>query len=424
VANVGTVAPFGRFVSTSPWLIAAQSAGRWLVYAGLALLAGAAAACWIVFRGRLPHGGKPLLTMAWLLGAGGIAIVIVTERAIVRAPSLLPLFETTPGLVLLGQGTAVMVVCGLAATLAGAVPRRITLAALGLAVAIAMFSVVWASHANVPSPFRLLNVTLQWLHFAGVGVWVGGFAWLLLGLRGLGREQRAEASRRFSAIATVGLGIVLFTGLLRGVAEVGAPANLLHTSFGHVLLIKLVLFVALVFLGTRNHFVLVPDLGRSNDAAPRFRRAVRGELVLGVSILAVTGVLGGLAPAREAATAARASAASRVVLTGSDYATTVRVRLVVAPGTVGHNQFALSASNYASGRPLTGVRAVQLDFSLPSQTTVQPSTLILSKGPDNTWTAGGYELSVEGRWSMDVLIQQAATAVVVPLTIDARSPAG
>ena len=421
VANVGTVAPFGKFVSTSRWLTGAAAVGRWLLWAGLVLLVGAACTCWIVWRGALPAGGRTLLGLSWLLAAVGVSTVILTERAIVRAPSLLPLFETPEGFVLLGQGAAVLVACGLAVWAAGIVPRRLTLAVLGGAAALAMLAVVWGSHANGLSAFRPLNLTLQWLHVVAVGAWIGGLAWLLIGLRGLPGPERAAAGRRFSTIATVGLAVVLLTGLPRAVAEVGAPANLFHTSFGLALLVKLGLFCVLVALGARNHFVLVPVLAR-DDAARPFRRTLRGELVLGVSILAVTGVLSGLAPATFAAAAAKASASSHVVLAGSDYATTVRVRLVVTPGNVGANQFTATVSDYASGRPLTGVRSVQLDFSLPAQTAVQPSTLALSRAPGGTWRGSGLELSVRGRWNIQVLVQQAATAVEVPLVIDATLP--
>ena len=416
VANVGAVAPFGKYVSTSRWLTGAAAAGRWLLWSGLVLLLGAASTCLGVWRGRLPAGGVALLWLGWLLAAVGVSTVILTERVIVRAPSLLPLFETPEGYILLGQGAAVLLACGLAVYGVSALPRTPTLAVLGGAAALAMLSVVWGSHANDVSAFRPLNLTLQWLHVVAVGVWIGGLAWLLLGLRGLRRAERATAGRRFSAIATLGLGVVLLTGLARAAAEVGAPANLLHTSFGTFLLAKLALFCVLVGLGARNHFVLVPALGDDRAASP-FRRSVRGELVLGVGILAVTGVLSGLAPATFAAASANASASSHVVLTGSDYAGAVRVQLVVAPGSAGSNQFTATLHDNLSGRPLTGVRAVTLEFSLPGQTAVQPSTLDLGGGPGGVWQATGLELSVEGRWQIRVLIEQAASAVEVPLWI-------
>ena len=292
-------------------------------------------------------------------------------------------------------------------------PHRATLAALGGRGRLAMLAVVWETHAGGPSPFRLVTLTLQWLHVVAVGFWIGGLAWLLLGLRGLPGPQRAAAGRRFSALATVGLILVLLTGLSRTAAEVGAPANLFSTTFGRILLVKLALFCVLVALGARNHFRQGPALARDEAAGP-FRRAVRGELVLGVAILAVTGVLGGLAPANFAAAAARVSASSQVVLSGSDYATTVRVRLVVSPGTVGSNQFTATVSDYASGRSLSGLRGVQLDFSLPAQTTVPSSTLVLREGP-GVWQASGFELSVKGRWTIEVLVQGASSAVEVPL---------
>jgi len=235
--------------------------------------------CLVVWRGSFPAGGGALLWLGWLLAAVGVSTVILTERAIVRAPSLLPLFETHEGMVLLGQGAAVLVACGLAVYAVSALPGRVTLAVLAGAAALAMLSVVWGSHANGVSVYRPLDLALQWLHVVAVGAWIGGLAWLLLGLRGLGRSDRAVAARRFSTVATVGLAVVLVTGLSRAVAEVGTPANLVHTSFGVVLLIKLGLFCVLVVLGARNHFVLVPAQARGGAAAP-FRRTLRGELVL------------------------------------------------------------------------------------------------------------------------------------------------
>jgi copper transport protein len=142
VADVGKVAPFGKYVSTSPWLTGTQAAGRWLLWAGLALLLGASCVYWFVWRGRLPAGGPALLWLGWLLAAVGVSTVILTERAIVRAPSLLPLIATPEGYVLLGQAAAVLVACGLAVYAAAVLPHRATMATLGAAAGLAMLAVV------------------------------------------------------------------------------------------------------------------------------------------------------------------------------------------------------------------------------------------------------------------------------------------
>ena len=423
VADIGAVAPFGRFVSTSPLLTGAAAAGRFALYAGLAVLLGAAGVGLLALRGRLPAGGVALLQLGWLTAAAGVATVTLTERAIVRAPSLLPLFETHEGFLLLGQCFTVLVVCGVAVAAVALVPRAFTLAVLGAAAAVTVLVLAWAGHAAGPSPWRPLDLGDQWLHVVAVGVWVGGLPWLLLGLRGLAGEARVAAVRRFSTLATIALVLVLLTGAARAVPEVGAPGDLLHTSFGIALLVKLGLVCALVALGALNHFATVPALRRGEDAVRPLRRTVGGEIVLGVAILAVTGLLSGLAPATFAASAARAAASSQVVLSGADYATTVRVKLVVDPGTVGRNTFEATVTDYASGKTLTGVGSVKLDFSLPSQTTVQPSTVSLTRAAGSTWRGSALEPSVEGRWSIDVLVQEATNAVVVPLTLQARLPA-
>ena len=58
VANVGTVAPFGKFVSTATWLTAVAAAGRFLLYAGLVMLLGAAEHL-LVRPGRPAAGRRP-----------------------------------------------------------------------------------------------------------------------------------------------------------------------------------------------------------------------------------------------------------------------------------------------------------------------------------------------------------------------------
>jgi copper transport protein len=427
IADVGAVAPFGKFVSTSLWLTAVAVAGRWALYAGLAILLGAAGVGLLALGGRLPGAAGALLRFGWLLAAVGVATVTLSERAIVRAPSLLPLFETHEGQLLLGQCVAVIVVCGIAMVAAGLVPHPSTLALLGAAAAVAVFTLAWASHANGASPWRALNLADQWLHVIAVGVWIGGLPWLLLGARGLDGPARVAVVRRFSLLATVALVVVLLTGAGRAVSEVGSPSNLVHTSFGIALLVKLGFVGALVALGALNHFAVVPALSGDRPSLRALRRTVSGEIVLGAAVLAVTGLLGGLAPATNAAAAARATASRQVVLSGADYATTVRVRLTLTPGTVGRNTFTAVLRDYASGKPLTGVTSVDLEFSLPSQTAVQASTLALTRSTgvaNATWQGSALAPSVEGRWSIAVTVQQETSAVVVPLTLQARLARG
>ncbi len=176
-----------------------------------------------------------------------------------------------------------------------------------------------------------------------IGVWIGGLAWLLLGIRGQGRAQRASAVRTFSRIATLTLVIVLVTGLLRALTEIGPLSNLLHTTYGVTLLVKVGLVAVLVLFGAFNHYRLVPaledDVPQKGDEAPagdrparRFGLSSRAELALATGALIATAVLSGLAPANSAVAG---GTGGQTVVSGSDYATTVRTTLRVTPDVAG-----------------------------------------------------------------------------------------
>jgi hypothetical protein len=186
--------------------------------------------------------------------------------------------------------------------------------------------------------------------------------------------------------------------------------------------VKIALFLGLASLGGVNHFRLAPRLPGAESLLTPFRRTSGAELLVAAAVLAATGVLTGLAPANFATAAARAAASHQIVVSGADYATTVRVRLTVEPGTVGSNRYIVQVDDYSSGKPFAGARGVQLQVSLPSHPAIGPSTVTLAKQPDDTWTGSGLQLSIAGRWTVDAVVQEANTAVVIPLSVDVSLP--
>jgi copper transport protein len=432
----------------------AAVAGLWLLYWGLALLAAAGATGVLIFGWRLPGRARIVIAAGWLAAAAGILTMILAERAAAGVP-FAELFGAATGRSLLAQAAAVAV-CGVAAFFAARRPVGPGLAVLGAAAAGALFVHTQAGHAETQSPVRLLNVTDQWLHMLAAGVWVGGLVWLLLGLRGLDGVARAAAVRRFSQLAFAAVAVIAVTGVLRAVPEVGSPGALVSTSFGVVLLIKSSLFVALMGIAWRNRYRLVPRVARSVPAAPgglspvmggtladppgqgagterrppgagatppggaagraigSLQRSVRAEVALAAIVLVVAAVLSGLPPSSFVEAAGQKTAPS-VTVTGSDFATTARVRLTVSPGTVGPNRFTVHVVGYDSGRPFPA-RGVRLEFSLPANPTVA-SSLNLARRTGGTWTGQGTNLSIDGQWDIDVVVQQAATAVDVSLRL-------
>jgi copper transport protein len=439
----------------------AAVAGLWLLYWGLALLAAAGATGVLVFGWRLPGPAPLVIAAGWLSAAAGAATLIFTERAAAGVP-FAELFRAAAGRSLLAQAAAVAV-CGVAALWAARRPAGPRLAVLGVTAAAALFVHAQAGHAETPSPVRLLNVAGQWLHMLAAAVWVGGLVWLLLGLRGLARAERAPAVHRFSQLAFTAVAVLAVTGVLRAVAEVGSLSALVSTSFGVTLLVKSGLFALLMGIAWRNRYRLVPKIARSAPAAPgklapvmagtpadppqregagtenrparadtpprgtggravgSLRRSVRSEVVLAALVLVAAAVLSGLPPASFVQAAGqKTTAPTSVSVTGSDFATTVRVRLTASPGTAGPNRFTIQVLRYDSGRPLPA-RHVRLEFSLPSNPDVA-SSLNLARGTSGTWTGRGTNLSIYGQWDIDVVIQQAATAADVHLRLRTRLP--
>jgi hypothetical protein len=133
------------------------------------------------------------LKAAVAAGVVALGMLVWAEKVLVGAPSLLPLFLTREGQYLLALGVALLLCIG-AVALVDLWPARWSLWVLGATGVAAVLVHVLAGHAASPSSVWLLNVVVQWVHMAAVGVWVGGLFWLLLGLRD--RDPRGGARHR------------------------------------------------------------------------------------------------------------------------------------------------------------------------------------------------------------------------------------
>ena len=395
-------------------------AGRWALYWGLALLFAAAIARFLVFRGDLPF-VRPVLGGAWALAALGMGAMILSEKSSAGV-GFSQLFSSVSGHHLVREGVAVGA-AGVATLVACLRPRTWSFVLLGLLAGAAMYVHALNSHASAASPVWF-NVGDQWLHLLSVAAWVGGLVWLLLGLRRRDGEERTTLALRFSWLAGITIAVVAASGIVRAVDEVGPPqhwSRLFTTSFGVTLDVKLALFVALVVFAARNRYVNVPGLGGGTRRVTSLRRSVAAEVAIAAGILGATGVLSSLAPPATGAQAAQAvPGPTRVVATGHDFATSVKVRLAITPGTVGQNRFVADVDDYDTGRPVDAT-GVTLNFSLPSRPDLGQPTLPLQR-QGTVWVGTGTVLSMYGRWDVTMLVQEAAGGVSVPLSVRTRLP--
>jgi hypothetical protein len=109
-----------------------------------------------------------------------------------------------------------------------------------------------------------------------------------------------------SAIYTLGfLGDEKFLPILRDILAgainsmllVGSPRAMLGTPYGRLLMLKILLFLAMVVVALANRFHLAPRIGRDAVALGALCRTVSLEQGLGVCVLVVVSFLGTWAPA-------------------------------------------------------------------------------------------------------------------------------
>ncbi|MDO5663310.1 MAG: cytochrome c oxidase assembly protein [Brachybacterium sp.] len=132
--------------------------------------------------------------------------------------------------------------------------------------------------------------TSMWLHLIAVGIWSGGLAALLAS-----RTTDSRAASRFSQVAGWMFVVVAVSGVINTTLRIETPTDLLTSPWGHLLLLKVVLFTALGLAGHLHRTRTLAALSRRGDARD-FQRLAGGEIVLLAATYGVSVALGASAP--------------------------------------------------------------------------------------------------------------------------------
>ena len=417
-ASGGGANPVAQTSSSGP--SPAAIAGRWLLYVGLLVLLGASFFGVVVARVPAPIVGR-LLPAAWLLAAVGTAVVVVDELA-EAGVDVGQVSGTSFGPVIV-ERVVPIVVAGTAIILgARSVARyRLVLTIVALAAAGALLADVLASHAAAGRQ-AALDVVIQSIHVGAVGFWIGGLVGLLATIRHRPPDgATASAARRFSRVATAGIVAVAITGLLRGISEVGTIDALFSTDFGRLLIGKTALLAVLAALGAANHFRNVPAAGR---VLTGLRRVGSVEIVVGATVVLLAAALVNVAPPTSIAASGPTPAPSPrrqpIVVSGSDFGTSVRLRLEVSPGLTGFNTFRAIVTDYDTAAPVAA-DGVTLRFSVPARSDIGSSRLDLAPVDAGVFSATGGNLSIDGTWQIVALVAHGTSSVEVPLAVVAQA---
>jgi len=269
-----------------------------------------------------------------------------------------------------------------------------------------------ASTAYVP----VINLVFDWLHLTAVAVWVGGllhFALALTCKNELNQERRLllELIRRFSSLAVLSVGVIGLTGLYSLLLEVGTISALFSTSYGILVLAKILLFAPMIVLGAIIQFRVFNGLTQGNKSPlqdserwpRRFSLSMRSEIAIGMIILMIVGVLTSIAPVAQTSTATSNYSQQSTVLKGSSEEG-VDVTMRIFPLQVGSNQFQMAFSD-SRGNPITDITAVSVKFRYLDRNVGQASAAATKVGPSQYSFDGTY-LSSPGNLELQVSAQR------------------
>lgn len=271
------------------------------------------------------------LALAGLVAAGtATAVLLVLQAALVAElgsrrvglSDFAAVFDTTFGQ---WYGIRFAIIAGLAVVLTGRVAEwSLTSPGVGrgpgllwwgtwtgLGIALLATSSL-SGHAAVasPTPWSIIN---DIVHLAAGATWFTGIVSLAVilpdGWRGRGSQESltllAPAVLRFARIALISVALVAITGLANSFLHLGSPSDLISTPYGRTLSLKLVAFAVILALGALNHWVNARRLERAlknpqaGSPVRTFRRAIAVELVAGLMIMGLSGVLVGLPRTRD-----------------------------------------------------------------------------------------------------------------------------
>ena len=300
---------------------------RLALYLDLMLLFGLAIFGLYSFRGKERVSGTLLHFGSLLPGTAVIgmllsiaAFVVMTKNmsgasdwAELRPHMEMMLYETEVGYSWVTRMISLAVVI-----FAGSQNRRWPTGSLWVATiagSIALATIPWTGHGAMDEgALRFWHFAADILHLLAAGGWIGALAafGLMLSIRRANSEQLvrvlSRALRGFETAGALIVGTIIVTGVANYLFIVGPSViEVVNSTYGVLLLVKILLFVGMIGLATLNRFYQSPSLERSvvagdfSLAATALRKSVVIESTCAVVIVCLVAWLGTLSPSIEMA---------------------------------------------------------------------------------------------------------------------------
>jgi copper transport protein len=268
----------------------------------------------------------------------------------------------------------------------GGSAKAVSLIGVGLA------GVVFAinGHAASVSP-QLLMKPLVFLHIAAMLFWTGSLVPLFVLIR-CGQPDMADVLVSYAGPIRSAIMILVPSGIIIAVVQLGAFSELWTSGYGVVLSMKLALLTVLLCLAALNRFSITPRIRGGDVSALRLLRfSIGGEIALVTLIFCVTSLWRFTPPPRE-------MSAVTVLPTGIQFhahGTRGMANLLVSPARPGPVTVSINVMDVQS-RPLDvkGVEIVLLD----PNNRIEPIRQKARRVTSATWRIDEMLIPMAGTW--------------------------
>ncbi|GEM_PF-1334473 len=409
---------------------------RALTFIGQAVIAGAVAFRWLVWRPALksaqledtvdqqalPWTKRVLSVALALAGVGAVLMLIAQSNS--AGGSIGDWLGTRVGRIWLGR-VATLIAIGvllddIAACARAASGRAATARGRSFSAIVSiwlplqlLFLTTLTSHSAAVSEPPIVPFAADFVHLIATSIWVGGLALMAFVVprvaQTLNDEDRSWLWLRtvvnFSMIAAVAVGVLIISGSYLSFLHVGSWTAMMGTAYGRTLLFKLALAGVAMLAGGYNLVVIKPQLDRAIDQPElgprlqrRFRRTVLVEATAGLLVLAAAGALTALPRSRDPQPTV-AAGPLQLTTRSED----LDVALTIDPARTGASSYTVRLSQ--NGNVISDAQEVSLRFTYltrglgTAQAAAQATT-------DGAYTANGAYLSLPGEWQISTAVRR------------------
>ena len=276
--------------------------------------------------------------------------------------------------------------------------------------AAALLSLSIGSHAGAV-PGSVWAVLVDYIHLLAASAWIGGLV-LLPFMFWQVRQSPAATDRRplwamvrrYSYLASFAVFVLIITGLFNGLVHIPTLTSLVDTTYGRVLLIKVLILAGALGIAFFNNRLVHRQANHLHTGADlqRFNRQINLEALVSLTLMLSVAVLVQTQPPRAVAT----TSALEPDLDFHDIAQAddLSVHVQVTPNQAGVNRFWVHLY-HADGSPIGEAQLVRLLFNYRDAELGQAAADMNPLGQDDFALEGAY-LNQAGAWELSIYVRR------------------